>query len=113
MLKAPLEQFEILAFLPITIFNLDFSITNFLFINLLALFILMGFIYFNNLSLQNVQSSEAAIFFNPNSWQKTIEAISEATAQLISDIITTNSEKYFPIISVVFNFILLSNLIGS
>jgi ATP synthase subunit 6 len=38
--------------------------------------------------------------------------VSEITAQLISDIISTNNEKYFPLISVLFNFILFSNLIG-
>ena len=41
-----------------------------------------------------------------------IESISEITAQLISDIITTDNEKYFPVISVLFNFILFSNVIG-
>ena len=52
------------------------------------------------------------LFFSPNSWQKSIESISEITAQLISDIISINNEKYFPIISVLFNFILFSNVIG-
>ena len=33
-------------------------------------------------------------------------------SQLISDIIYKNNEKYFPIISILFNFILFSNLIG-
>jgi ATP synthase subunit 6 len=45
-------------------------------------------------------------------WQKSIEFVAEVTAQLISDIISTNNEKYFPLISVLFNFILFSNLIG-
>ena len=112
MLKAPLEQFQILTLLPIKIFNLDFSITNFLLINVLALSILIFLIYCNNSNLQNNSFQENIIFFNPNSWQKIIEGISEVSAQLISDIVTTDNEKYFPIISVVFNFILFSNLIG-
>jgi F0F1-type ATP synthase membrane subunit a len=37
------------------------------------------------------------LFFIPNSWQKVIESVSEITAQLISDIITTDNEKYFPL----------------
>ena len=41
MLQAPLEQFQILQLIPIHIFSLDFSMTNFLLINLLAL---LGFI---------------------------------------------------------------------
>jgi F0F1-type ATP synthase membrane subunit a len=112
MLKAPLEQFQILSLFTIKIFNLDFSITNFLLINLLALTILSSLIYFNNVTLDNNPFQKTSVFFNPNSWQRTLEYISEASAQLISDIITTDNEKYFPIISVVFNFILFSNLIG-
>ena len=38
--------------------------------------------------------------------------MSEISAQLVSDTITTDNEKYFPLISVLFNFILFSNLIG-
>jgi F-type H+-transporting ATPase subunit a len=112
MLKAPLEQFQILSLFTIKIFNLDFSITNFLLINLLALTILSSLIYFNNVTLDNNPFQKTSVFFNPNSWQRTLEYISEASAQLISDIITTDNEKYYPIISVVFNFILFSNLIG-
>ena len=36
----------------------------------------------------------------------------EIVVQLISDIIYKDNEKYFPIVSVLFNFILFSNLIG-
>jgi ATP synthase subunit 6 len=109
MLKAPLEQFQILSLVSIKFFNLDFSITNFLLINSLALLILVNLIYFNNSSSP---LQKTTTFFNPNAWQKILEAISEASAQLISDMISKDNEKYFPIISVVFNFILFSNLIG-
>jgi F-type H+-transporting ATPase subunit a len=112
MLKAPLEQFEILSLFSINILNFDFSITNFLLINLLALLVFSALIYFNNSSVQAGCPQDSAVFFNPNAWQKTIEGISEASAQLISDIITADNEKYVPMIFVVFNFILLSNLIG-
>jgi len=112
MLKAPLEQFEILSLFSINILNFDFSITNFLLINLLALLVFSALIYFNNSSIQADCPQDSAVFFNPNAWQKTIEGISEASAQLISDIITADNEKYVPMIFVVFNFILLSNLIG-
>lgn len=110
MLYAPLEQFQILQIVPINLFSLDFSITNFLLINLLALFSFMSFMYFNTSHNNHLQ--ESSLFFSPNSWQKIIESISEVTAQLISDTISTNNEKYFPVISVLFNFILFSNLIG-
>ena len=110
MLYAPLEQFQILSLVSIKVFNLDFSITNFLLINLLALITFLSFIYFNSSNSNYLQ--ETSFYFIPNSWQKLIESISEITAQLISDIITTDNEKYFPVISVLFNFILFSNVIG-
>lgn len=110
MLQAPLEQFQVLQLISINVFSLDFSITNFFLINLLALSILLGFIYYNVSQKNNLQ--EMSFFFSPNAWQKGIESISEIIAQLISDVIITNNEKYFPIIWVLFNFILLSNLIG-
>jgi ATP synthase subunit 6 len=110
MLQAPLEQFQILQYVPINIFFLDLSFTNFLLINLLALLSFVSFIYYNASHSNYLQ--ETSFFFSPNSWQKSIEFISEITAQLVSDIISTDNEKYFPLISVLFNFILFSNLIG-
>jgi len=118
MLQAPLEQFEILQLIKITIFSFDFSITNFLLINFLALLSFIIFIYFNSAQesavfVQNGFIKKTSLFFiSPNSWQKIIESVFEVVAQLISDIIYNNNEKYFPIISVLFNFILFSNLIG-
>jgi F-type H+-transporting ATPase subunit a len=110
MLHAPLEQFEILSLFSLRILNLDFSITNFLLINLLALASVASFIYFNSSTDNYLQKPSG--FFSPNAWQKSMESISEVTAQLISDVILTNSDRYFPVISVLFNFILFSNLIG-
>lgn len=110
MLYAPLEQFQILSLISFRLFNLDFSITNFFLINLLALLSFLSFIYYNSWNKNYLQ--EISYYFTPNSWQKNIESVSEITAQLVSDIIINNSEKYFPIISVLFNFILFSNIIG-
>jgi len=110
MLHAPLEQFQILSLIPIKIFNFDFSITNFLLINLLALLSFISFIYYNGSNKNYLQ--ETSYYFSPNAWQKVIESVSELSAQLVSDTIATDNEKYFPFISVLFNFILFSNLIG-
>lgn len=110
MLFAPLEQFQILALIPIKIFNFDLSITNFLLINLLALLSFRSFIYYN--SSHNNYLHETSFFFSPNSWQRFVEYISEITTTMITDLITVNNEKYFLVISVLFNFILFSNLIG-
>lgn len=110
MLYAPLEQFQILSLVPLNFYPLDFSFTNFFIINLLALLSYVGFIYFNSSHKNYLQ--ETSFYLAPNAWQKGIESVSEITTQLISDIIATDNEKYFPFISVLFNFILFSNLIG-
>ncbi len=110
MLHAPLEQFEVLSLISLKILNLNFSITNFLLINILALLTFLSFIYYT--SSNNNYLNESSFFFIPNSWQRVIEFIFEITTQLISDIITSDNEKYFPMISILFNFILFSNLIG-
>jgi ATP synthase subunit 6 len=110
MLYAPLEQFNILALISIKILNFDFSITNFLLVNILALLSFRSFIYYNSSHDNYLQ--ETSFYFSSNSWQKFVESISEITTEIISGLITTNSEKYFPVISMLFNFILFSNLIG-
>lgn len=110
MLYAPLEQFQILSLFSIKLFNLDLSITNFLLINLLALATFTSIIYLNGSNQSSLKENSS--FFIPNSWQKLVEGVSEVTAQLISEIISTNNEKYYPVVSVLFNFILFSNLIG-
>jgi F0F1-type ATP synthase membrane subunit a len=67
----------------------------------------MSFIYYNS-SKENLKK---LLHFLAQFLAKRGESISEITAQLISDIIATDNEKYFPIISVLFNFILFSNLV--
>lgn len=110
MLLAPLEQFQILQLLQINIFFFGFSITNLLLINLLVLLSFLSFIHYS--ASHKNYLKKRSFFFLPNSWQKTVEHILEIPAQLTSDIIFINNEKYFPIISILFNFIIFSNLIG-
>lgn len=110
MINAPLEQFQILVLFPIKIFNIDLSITNFLLVNILALTFFISIIYYNSSHKNYLQ--ETSPFFISNPWQKTVELISEVTTQIMTDLIPNQSEKYFPVISVLFNFILFSNLIG-
>jgi len=112
MLNAPLEQFQILSLISIKIFNLDFSLTNFLFINLLAILIFISLTFFSGAKIENGFSNETSVFFASYSWQKVLEVTYDVPAQLVSDIILSDNEKFFPIIFLVFNFILFSNLIG-
>lgn len=106
MLPAPLEQFEILPLFSIKVLSLDFSITNFLIINVLSLLIIVFFKFTN-------QNNSLFTYFIPNVWQQFLESITTTiVAQLIINSITNDSNRYFLFISTVFNFIMLSNIIG-
>jgi len=110
MLHTPLEQFQIILLFSIKLFCFDFSITNLALVNflVLAIFAAMVFFFSSNANYLN----ETSFFFIPNTWQVFIEALYETSAQLLFDNINAEGEKYFPFISVIFTFVLFSNLIG-
>lgn len=110
MILSPLEQFEIISLLPINILSLNFSVTNLLLINVLTLTFFSNIMYF--LSSDTNYLNKTPLFFIPNTWQIVIEALYEIVSKLIFDNINLEGEKYFPFISVIFTFILFSNLIG-
>ena len=106
MLYSPLDQFKIAPFFSFTFANFDLSITNFLLVSLLTIFVLKIFVFF----LKEPKTN--SFFIVPSGWQHLIEKLHALVTQLLSDIITTGSEKYFPFVSVLFLFILSNNLIG-
>jgi ATP synthase subunit 6 len=110
MLHTPLEQFQIILLFSIKLFCFDFSITNLALVNLLvlAIFAIIVFSFSSNVNYLK----ETSFFFIPSTWQVFIEALYETSAQLLFDNINTEGEKYFPFISVIFTFVLFSNLIG-
>jgi len=55
---------------------------------------------------------ETNFCFISTTWQMLIETVYEASLQLLFDNINQDGEKYFPSISVIFIFVLFSNLIG-
>lgn len=110
MLLTPLEQFQIISLFPITFLNLDFSLTNLLLINLLTLIFFISIIYF--LSSEVNYLGTTSFYLVPNNWQILIETIYDVVSQLLFDNINLEGEKYFPYISMIFIFILFSNLIG-
>ena len=57
-------------------------------------------------------AAAGSFFIAPSGWQNLLEKLYALVTQLLSDIITTGSEKYFPFMSVLFMFILTNNLIG-
>jgi len=110
MILTPLEQFQIIPLLPLTLLNFDFSITNFLVINILTLIFFMITVFF--FSLKTGTGELSAFFLIPNSWQVFIEIIFDVVSQLLFDNVNSEGEKYFPYISTIFIFILFNNLIG-
>jgi ATP synthase subunit 6 len=104
MLLTPLEQFQIIALVPIKLFGFDFSFTNLFLISLLALFFLNGLIFFS--------SKEKNLFLIPHVWQTIVEIFSETISSLLYDNLNEEGEKFFPVVVVIFNFIVLINLIG-
>lgn len=110
IMLSPLEQFQILALVPIKIFGFDFSITNALLINILALLLFSGTLYFFSSNKNCLNKS--SFFFIPNPWQVVFESIYEIVSQLVFDLVSKRSDSYFPFITIIFSFILFNNLIG-
>lgn len=106
MVYSPLDQFKIAPLISLQFAGIDLSVTNFLIVSLLTLFVIQSFVFFIK------DSSTNSFFIVPSGWQNLIEKIYGLVTQLLSDIITTGSEKYFPFMSVLFMFILSNNLIG-
>ena len=110
MLHTPLEQFQIILLFSIKLFCFDFSITNLVLVNALVIGFFTLLVYF--FSSTTNSSGTNSFFFIPNTWQVLIESLYEISSQLLFDNINKDGEKYFPFISVIFTFVLFSNLIG-
>ena len=110
MLHTPLEQFQIILLFSIKLFCFDFSITNLVLVNLLVLLFFGAIVVFFSSNTNHLK--ETSFFFIPSTWQTLVETLYEASLQLLFDNINKDGEKYFPFISVIFTFVLFSNLIG-
>jgi ATP synthase subunit 6 len=110
MLYTPLEQFQIILLFSVKLFCFDFSITNLVLVNLLVLFFFFAIVTLFSSNKNYLQ--ETSFFFIPNVWQALVEIFYETSLHLLFDNINKDGEKYFPFISVIFTFVLFSNLIG-
>lgn len=110
MLLTPLEQFQIISLLPINFLNIDFSITNLFLINIVTLLFFSSVVYF--FSSNTNYNGFNTFYLVPSTWQTLVEIVYDTASQLLFDNINLEGEKYFPFISVIFIFILFSNLIG-
>lgn len=103
---SPLDQFKIAPLFSFVFLGLDFSITNFLLIALINIAI------FKSIVFAIKDHTSKTLFVTPSGWQLVIEKLYNLIANLLSDIVTTGSEKYFPVMAFIFMFILTNNLIG-
>ena len=110
MLYTPLEQFQIILLFSVKLFCFDFSITNLVLVNLLVLFFFFVVVTLFSSNANYLQ--ETSFFFIPSIWQALVEIFYETSLHLLFDNINKDGEKYFPFISVIFTFVLFSNLIG-
>jgi ATP synthase subunit 6 len=106
MVYSPLDQFKIAPLISFVVAGVDLSFTNFFLASLLALFTLQSYVFF----IKDVKTD--SFFVIPSSWQNLIEKLYALVVGLLSEIITTGSEKYLPFLTVVFMFILSNNLLG-
>jgi F-type H+-transporting ATPase subunit a len=100
---SPLDQFEILVFHPFFIFNsIDLSITN------VTIYGFLVVVYF--LSLYYFSFYRAKII--PNRWQYFIESLYNFVLDTLKQQVGTKGQLYFPVLFLVFIFILFANLVG-
>ena len=110
MLHTSLEQFQIILLFSIKLFCFDFSVTNLVLVNFLVLLFFGGIVTFFSSNVNYLK--ETSFCFIPSTWQMLVETIYETSLQLLFDNINKDGESYFPFISVIFTFVLFSNLIG-
>lgn len=106
MVYSPLDQFKIAPLISLQIAGLDLSFTNFTLAAFVTLFVIQSIVFLIKEPTTN------SFFVIPSGWQNLIEKLYALVSQILSDIITTGSEKYFPFMAVLFMFILSNNLIG-
>ena len=105
MLFSPLDQFKIAPLFSTVIGNLDLSVTNFFLASLFTILLLRFFVFL-------IKDSSGFFLIIPTGWQQILEMTYGIVIQVVSDIITTGSQKYLPFISLLFMFILTNNLTG-
>jgi ATP synthase subunit 6 len=106
-LSSPLEQFEILPFFALNLGIIDLSITNQTVV--LALLLFFFFSFFFGLLKQN----DNTLFIVPHRYQVVIEIIYSMILSMVSDNIGgKKNHLFFPLIFVIFFFVVGMNLIG-
>jgi len=101
-IPSPLEQFEIIPFLPMKIGDLYFSFTNPSLFMLLTLSLVLLLVHF--------VTKKGGGKSVPNAWQSLVELIYDFVPNLVNEQIGGNvKQQFFPCISVTFTFSLFCN----
>ena len=99
MFFSPLEQFEILPLLPITISFLDFSITNQTIMLALIVFFLVSIFFIV------VKQSNSSLFIVPHRFQIVLELLYSMILGIVVDNISgRKAQLFFPLIFTIFFF---------
>nr|WCH57866.1 ATP synthase F0 subunit a [Caulacanthus ustulatus] len=102
IIGSPLEQFEIVTLIPLSILGFNFSLTNSWLFLFIATFLIFFWISLSFYQLRLV----------PNSWQLVKESIYKITSTMIKDNLGSKGEFYFPFIFCLHLILLYSNFIG-
>lgn len=98
----PIEQFEILPIIPLSIGSIDISFTNSALWMLISLGVVSIFF--------SLATSRGALI--PGRLQSMAEVLYEFISNLVRDIIGPEGRKFFPYVFTLFIFILMANLLG-
>nr|WCH58010.1 ATP synthase F0 subunit a [Hypnea cornuta] len=102
IITSPLEQFEIVALIPLNIGGINFSLTN---SSLFLIIVLLLIIFWTSLSFYDLN-------LIPNNWQLIKELLYKVTSGIVEDNIGKKGEYYLPFIFTLHLMLLYSNLIG-
>jgi len=106
-LTSPLEQFEILPLLSFNFGPVDLSITN----QTVILFLIIFFSF--SLFFCIVKQSDNSLLVIPNRYQIILELVYNLILSMVTDNIAgKKNQLFFPLIFVIFFFIVFANLIG-
>ena len=104
---SPLEQFEILPLISVTLGLLDLSITN----QTVILFLILFFCSILFFSL--LKQSNSSLFIIPTRWQSIIEFVYLIVLSMVNENVGgKKNQLFFPLIFTIFFFVVCMNLIG-
>jgi len=110
MMLAPLEQFKLIALLPLSFLTIDFSLTNVLIVSFIILISFLFSLFF--FKKYQINSDFFYFYYIPTISQSFIELFNTISIQLVYSNLNKKGEKFYPYVCTLFFLILFCNLIG-